>query len=73
MRLEYEAAAVRVDEGVTLATIDFLSRIVAFTLWLSMIAAEGLASRPTRSRSAITRAWLIFSNTPLSRHAANHR
>jgi hypothetical protein len=25
-------------------------------MWLSMIAANGLASRPTRSRSAMTRA-----------------
>lgn len=38
-----------------------------------MIAAEGLASRPTRSRSAITRAWLIFSNRQASRQAANQR
>jgi hypothetical protein len=30
---------------------------VVLTLWLSMIAAEGLASRPVRSRSAITSAW----------------
>ena len=36
-------------------------------LWLSMIAAEGLASRPTRSRSVITSAWLIFSNRQASR------
>ena len=30
-------------------------------LWLSMIAAVGLASRPTRSRSAITSVWFIRS------------
>jgi hypothetical protein len=43
------------------------------TDWLSMIAALGLASRPTRSRSAVTKAWLMVSNRPLSRQAANQR
>jgi len=38
-----------------------------------MIAADGLASRPTRSRSAMSKARLIFSNTPLSRHVENQR
>src|SRR3954467_15958970 len=38
-----------------------------------MIAALGLASRPTRSRSAVTKAWLMVSNRPLSRQAANQR
>jgi hypothetical protein len=46
---------------------------VVLTLWPSMIAAEGLASRPTRSRSAITSAWFIRSNRPSSRQAANQR
>jgi hypothetical protein len=44
---------------------------VVLTLWLSMIAAEGLASRPTRSRSDITSAWFIRSKRPSSRQAAN--
>jgi hypothetical protein len=43
--------------------MDLLSGVVAFeppfrsavlTVWLSMIAAEGEASRPARSRSAMT-------------------
>jgi len=54
--------AQRIDEDVALATSDFLARIktlrvdggapfcAALPLWLSMIAAEGLASRPARSR-----------------------
>jgi hypothetical protein len=53
--------AERIYENVALLALDLLSRIVAmridarppfsalFTLWLSMIAAEGLASRSSRS------------------------
>ena len=62
MRLEHEAAHVGVDQRVALALLDLLARIVAagppasvvLTLWLSIIAPLGLASRPTRSRSAMT-------------------
>ena len=69
MRFEHEATPVRIDERVALAAVDLLARIVTartpasvvLTLWLSMIAAEGLALRPTRSRSAITSAWFIRS------------
>jgi len=53
--------ALRVDENVPLLALDLLARIVAmrivtppfsalFTLWLSMIAAVGEASRSTLSR-----------------------
>ena len=54
--------AQRIDQDVALAAGDFLARIkalrverrapfcAALPLWLSMIAAEGLASRPARSR-----------------------
>src|SRR3954464_10671178 len=54
--------AFRVDEYVALLALDLLARIIArrvdrgppfsalFTLWLSMIAAVGLASRPACSR-----------------------
>ena len=53
--------ALRVDENVALLTLDLLARIVAmwivkppfsalFTLWLSMMAAVGDASRPALSR-----------------------
>jgi hypothetical protein len=54
--------ALRVDEDVPLLAFDFLAAIVArridrappfsapLTLWLSMIVAVGLASRPAASR-----------------------
>jgi hypothetical protein len=54
--------ALRIDKDVALFAFDFLPRVVAaridavppfselFTLWLSMIAAVGLASRPAFSR-----------------------
>jgi hypothetical protein len=54
----------RVDENVPLAARDFLARIealridrrppfcAALALWLSMTAADGLASRPSLSRTA---------------------
>lgn len=54
----------RVDQDMSLLSFDFLPRIVAggvdlgppfsapLTLWLSMIAAVGLASRPDCSRTA---------------------
>ena len=65
MRFEQERSSVGVDDDVALALVDLLACIIAAqatgfrgldTLWLSMIAAEGLASRPTRSRSTMTRA-----------------
>ena len=81
MGLDDEAAAVGVNQRVALAPVDLLARIIAarppasvvLTLWLSIIAADGLASRPTRSRSAITSAWFIRSKRPSSRQAANQR
>jgi hypothetical protein len=81
MGFDDKATAVRVDQCVALAPVDLLASIVTarppasvvLTLWLSMIAAEGLASRPTRSRSAITSAWFIRSKRPSSRQAANQR
>ena len=54
--------ALRIDENVPLLALDLLSRVVTrrinrsppfsalFTLWLSMTAAVGLASRPIASR-----------------------
>ena len=40
---------------------------VVLTLWLSMTPAVGLASRPSSSRAAMTRWWLIVSSSPRSR------
>jgi len=81
MRFEHEATSVRVDERMALASFDLLSSIE--TAWpaglggLDTLAVDdrgrGLASRPTRSRSAITSAWFIRSNRPSSRQAANQR
>jgi hypothetical protein len=65
-RMDYDVQeqAERIDENVPLAARDFLARIealridlrppfcAALALWLSMTAAEGLASRPSRSRTA---------------------
>ena len=56
-----------------LAPPDLLGRIpaasapfsVVFTLWVSMIAAVGLASRPSCSRSRTSRWWRIVSQTPV--------
>ena len=61
---DVQQQAERVDEDVALATRDFLSGVktlrierkapfdAALALWLSMIAAVGLASRPAASRTA---------------------
>jgi hypothetical protein len=54
--------ALRIDENVPLLALDFLARVIAvrvdagppfsadLTLWLSMMAAVGLASRSAYSR-----------------------
>ena len=63
MGLELERSAVRVGQCVALA-LDCVAAILAphafasvvFMLWLSITAAVGLASRPTRSRSRMIRA-----------------
>ena len=50
----------RIDDYMALAAVDFLAGVVAadppfsvvFTLWLSMIAALGVASRPAATRTS---------------------
>jgi hypothetical protein len=42
---------------------------VVLTLWVSTIAAVGLASRPAPSRSMTTRWWRMLSHTPWRRKA----
>jgi hypothetical protein len=61
-----------VDRDVALPALDLLGRVVAarppfsvvFTLWVSTIAAVGLGSRPSRSRSITTRRWRMLPHTP---------
>ena len=72
-----EQQARGVDRDMPLAALDLLCRIpaarppfsVVFTLWVSITAALGLGSRPSRSRSIITRWWRIASHTPASAKA----
>ena len=64
MNGDAQQEAERIDEDVPLAALDLLARVVALriersppfcaplALWLSMIAAVGLASRPACSRTA---------------------
>jgi hypothetical protein len=55
-----EDEAERVDDYVTLASADFFARIVTadppfdvvFTDWLSIIAADGIRSRPSVCRTS---------------------
>ena len=68
--------SLRIDEDVALLAFDLLARVIAariqgappfsalFTLWLSMIAAVGLASRCACSRHFTYRAWWIRSSVP---------
>ena len=61
---QVEHQAERIDNNVTLLAFDFLARVIArrvdfgppfsapLTLWLSMMAAVGLASRSACSRTA---------------------
>jgi hypothetical protein len=65
-----------VDEGVDLATLDLLAGVVTHIVvfaapfsadlmdWLSRTAADGLASRPLRSRKAVCNSAQIASQTP---------
>src|SRR5215207_7217714 len=72
-----EQQPLRVDRNMALAPLDLLGGIVAarppfsvvFTLWLSMMAAVGLASRPSPSRNRTTRWWRMLSQTPAARNA----
>ncbi len=71
----------RIRQNVALAPDGLLAGVVArrverrppfcaaFAVWLSMIAVVGLASRPTRSRSAIYRAWWMRSIVPSHSHS----
>ncbi len=72
-----ERQSLRVDRDVALAPLQPLRRIpaarppfsVVLTLWVSMMAAVGLASRPSPSRTMTTRWWRMLSQTPAARNA----
>ena len=65
-----------VDKGVNLSPLDLLTGVIAylaiktapfsaaFSVWLSMTAAVGLASRPSCSRKAVCSSSQIASHTP---------
>ena len=66
MDFDRQQPPVGVRQDVPLAPVDALSGVITLgspfwsavrTVWLSMIAAEGEASRPARSRSAMTSVW----------------
>jgi len=72
-----EQHSLRVHRDVTLAPLQPLGRIpatrppfaVVLTLWVSMTAAVGLASRPSASRSMTTKWWRMLSHKPAARKA----
>src|SRR4051794_9792531 len=72
-----EQQARGVDPDVPLPAPHLLRRVVAagppfsvvLTLWVSTMTALGLGSRPSRSRSSITRWWRMLSHTPASANA----
>src|SRR5262245_64713168 len=70
----------RIYQNVALLALDLFARIIAmridarppfsalFTLWLSMMAAIGLASRSACSRHATYSAWWMRSRVPSQLH-----
>ena len=69
--------AAGVDRDVPFPALDLLGRVVAarppfsvvLTLCVSTMAALGLGSLPSRSRSISTRWWRMVSHTPASANA----
>src|ERR1700729_3557989 len=67
--VDHQQPPVGIDRDVALAADNLLSSVVtlvaawgALTDWLSITAAEGLASRPARSRSTISaRSWMVWN------------
>jgi len=76
MDKDTEQEAGGIDPDMALAPLDLPGGIVAarppfsvvLTLWVSMMTAVGLASRPSVSRNVMTREWRMVSHTPASRN-----
>ena len=76
--------AERVGQDVALAAQDLLARVIAgrvergppfrapFTLWLSMIAVVGLASRPAFSRTSTYSTWWMRLSVPSQSHRSKY-
>ena len=72
-----EQEARGVDGDMAFAALDLLGRVeaartpfsVVLTVWVWRMAAEGVGSRPSCSRSITTRWWRRVSHTPASRKA----
>src|SRR6202011_1726290 len=77
VNLGADEEANRIGDDMALASFDFFASIypggpplsVVLTDWLSMIPAEGLASRPAASRVSTNNSKLIRPKMPLSRQA----
>ena len=73
-----------VGQDVALAAQDLLARVIAgrvergppfrapFTLWLSMIAVVGLASRPAFSRTSTYSTWWMRLSVPSQSHRSKY-
>ena len=76
--------AERIDDDVPLLAFDLLASVVArpidlcppfsaaLTLWLSMIAAVGLASLPAISRTSVNNAWWRRASVPSHSHSPRY-
>src|SRR5260370_20540742 len=85
MNRNAQQEAERVDKDMPLAPGDFLPRIIALrvkrsppfgaplALWLSMMAAVGLASRPSCSRTATYRTGWIRSSVASPFHRIRYQ
>ena len=70
-QVDHEQASIGIDRDMALAADDLLSRVIAallgpgaFTDWLSITPAVGLAARPDRSRSIISAtSWMVRNSS----------
>lgn len=68
----FEDQTFRIDDQVTFASLDLFACVVAstapfsvvFTVWLSMMAALGVASRPNSWRRSSRKSWFMRCHVP---------